>query len=372
MKKLIALVILVSLAICFYYFKEIDTQNMLNDWAKSNSVQEVVVVLDSQGNEKIWVSGASEEKLNQETELTETLFWVGSITKTFVSAAILKLEAEGKLNINDTIGDYLKRYPKWSHITIKQLLNMTSGIPNYGADTEYKNSLENNFQNKQYNTSELIHIAYDNLEQENSGKWRYSNTDYLLLSEIIQEVTKQPLAQYFENVFFKPLGLDHTFYSEISYPEEIIKKIAHGSYNGKSMTMLSPQNYGAAGGGMLMSTSDLQKWITALLIDKSVLSSRQIIEMLNGVKTIDMPLYPENTEFGLGLFISTKGEPDEMIWYTGVIPGYSSTFVWMPHKEVALIIQVSLNRKNDINFNLLFPNEELTENLLHQIYYTKH
>jgi len=84
---------------------------------------------------------------------------VGSITKTFVNTVVLKLEAQGKLKLNDTLGMFLPQYPKWQDVTLKQLLNMTSGIPN---------ATENPTVDQRFNTSptpgytpgKLIDLAY--------------------------------------------------------------------------------------------------------------------------------------------------------------------------------------------------------------------
>ena len=108
----------------------------------------------------IYDQSANDKTLIRSGLISDQLFGVGSITKTFISALILKLEAKGKLNINDPLGRYLPQYPRWQTITIKQLLNMTSGIFNYMNDPQYANDLNHAFK-QDWNTEALIKIAYN-------------------------------------------------------------------------------------------------------------------------------------------------------------------------------------------------------------------
>lgn len=342
-----------------------DIQTILNTWRTDNNVPGVVFIINTPNNQETFTSGTTELKGTTPVK-ADTLFAIGSITKTFISTVVLKLESIGKLNINDPLVKYLPQYTKWKNVTIKQLLNMRSGIPNFSQHIDYKNDLNNNFK-KGWTSKQLITLAYEQDVYFEPGKsWNYSNTNYLLLGEIIEKITNSSLDDTLKLQIFNPLNLKHTFYSDTKYPKNTITQMAHGYYNNNDMSKMIPSNIGAAGGGMLMSTLDLKNWINHLFIKQDVVPKKQLSEMLKGVDVPGNSIYPANTKFGLGVLVSHDVKWGDMIWYTGVTPGYSSTFIWVPKEQILIVVQANLNRKNDENFNLLFPNENLIQDVLNK------
>ena len=89
-----------------------------------------------------------------------TLFQIGSNTKHFTSALILKLEADGKLNIDQTVGDWLPQYPAWAKVTIRKLLNMTADIPNYSEAVPIAEAMSADI-HRQFSQEELVAAVYD-------------------------------------------------------------------------------------------------------------------------------------------------------------------------------------------------------------------
>src|SRR6202042_566515 len=113
-------------------------------------------------------------------------------SKSFAAAVILQLEAAGKLSIDDTLGKWLPQYPAWKDVTIRRLLNMTSGIPNY-SETEAMSRIWVNDPTRDLTAENLIElvnpIGKDNLSQ-NSG-YHYSNTNYILAGMVAAKAAGQ-------------------------------------------------------------------------------------------------------------------------------------------------------------------------------------
>jgi hypothetical protein len=118
---------------------------------------------------------------------SSNLFQTGSNTKSFTAVAILQLEAAGVLSIDDTVGKWLPQYPQWSKVTIRQLLNMTSGIPTYDLTPAQEEEYSNNPMIESTPT-DLVAYVYPTSKTPGAA-WEYSNTGYILAQMIIDEAS---------------------------------------------------------------------------------------------------------------------------------------------------------------------------------------
>ena len=149
----------------------------------------------------------------------DTLFDIGSNTKEFTSALILKLEAAGKLSIDDTIGKWLPQYPAWKDVTIRSLLQMTSPIPNY-SETVDIGEIEVADLQHQFSDKDLIGFV-DPGNGEHfppATGWFYSNTNYILAGLIIEAASGMNYEQALTTMILEPLGLHDTFYADGPHP----------------------------------------------------------------------------------------------------------------------------------------------------------
>jgi len=135
------------------------------------------------------------------------LWQIGSNTKAFTAVILLQLEAEGKLSIDDPIGTWLPQYPAWRHITIRQLLDMTSRIPNYTSEPTFAAALAAN-PSARFTTAQLVSYVAG-LPLGPKG-WHYTNTDYILAQMIIEKVTHDSYASQLTQRIIDPLRLRST------------------------------------------------------------------------------------------------------------------------------------------------------------------
>jgi D-alanyl-D-alanine carboxypeptidase len=159
----------------------------------------VVCIRDSKDNRFDYTYGHINNTLKTNVS-SDHLFGVGSITKTFVAAALMQLQEKGLLHIREPIGNYIPDYPRWKDIPVCALLNMTGGIANYTDLPLFNNLIENNSR-EVITPKTLIDSAYqaDDLCAPLS-EWHYSNTNYLLLGLILQAVSQDSI----ENIRCEP------------------------------------------------------------------------------------------------------------------------------------------------------------------------
>lgn len=359
-KRSLTVLLLIFFQTCFASDEQQKFQNMLDQWRVKNHVVGADLIIQSPEINGSFYSGYR-SKVGKVPIDADTLFGVGSITKTIVSTVVLKLESEQKLSIKDPIQKYFPEFKKWKNVTIENLLNMTAGIPNFSELNEVKKD-----DNRKWTPTELIQLAYEkNIDFPTGEKWHYSNTNYLIVGKIIEKVTHQKISDAIEKYIHSPLKLKHTFFSETKYPEQIIRMLSRGYYNQKDMTLLSPSNSGAAG-SMLMNADDIQTFVDHLFIKKDLLPKKQLDEMLQTVDIEYTTVRPENSKFGLGIFTTDDKKLGKMIWYTGTIQqGFTSIFLYIPKKNSLIVAQS--NTWNDHNFNMLFPNAELVRNVINQL-----
>ncbi|MDF2691211.1 MAG: putative D-stereospecific peptide hydrolase [Gammaproteobacteria bacterium] len=315
-------------------------QNFINTWRVQNNIPAVAVSISLPKQlPQTYVSGNT--TLNGNTPITaNSLFGVGSITKTFVAALILQLQQEDKLSLNDKMGKWFPEYPRWKNITIRQLLNMTSGINNFGEDAEF-NSLIAKDPSKVIKPSTIINLAYNHPDYFAAGAgWHYSNTNYFILGEIIEKVSHHSLAYELKHRLFMPLHLTHTYYSDTNYSPSIMAQMAHGYDKSIDETFITPSSNGPAG-AMFMNVTDLLAWTQALFTPGKVLNESSIKDFMSTVPVPNQNPRPLNSGYGLGVFSSNINGLGAIWWYSGVIQGYSSVYYWIPNRKIAIAAQIS-------------------------------
>ena len=292
----------------------------------------------------------------------DTLFQIGSNTKHFEAAVLLKLEADGKLDINQTVGDWLPQYPAWSHVKIRQLLNMTSPIPNYSETVAIGRIVASDLDH-QFTNRELIKAAYprpDNQLPTPAG-WFYSNTNNILAALIIERASGLTLKEAFENEF-KRIGLHDTFFSDGRYPAAVLARVPAGLYKNAECLSYQPapcerstlapligkdmrlQNLSWAGGAgaIISNPRDLAKWVRALFGGR-VIPQRQLDEMRKLVSQRTGAAVDHATEeelaFGLDLAQAYKADLGGLFWfYQGETLGYRCIFGYWPQYNLVLTV----------------------------------
>ncbi len=193
-----------------------------------------------------------------------TIFDLASLAKMFTGYAIAALETSGKLKAEDDIHTYLPDFPDMGHpITIAHLLHHTSGIKNwtsllYESGYHYSNRI-------QYDYLLRLIYAQRSLDFTPGERYRYSNSGYVLLAEIIEKVSGKSYAEWMKEEVFEPLGMEKTFFHDT--PGLVIPNIARGYYqDNEGNVSRDYDNTTAVGSSSLFSCgSDMQKWMNFLL-----------------------------------------------------------------------------------------------------------
>ncbi|CQR64060.1 serine hydrolase domain-containing protein [Streptomyces leeuwenhoekii] len=264
---------------------------------------------------------------------------VGSITKTFVATVLLQLEAEGRLSLDDTVDEWLPGMVRGnghdgSRITLRHLLNHTSGVYNYTADEEFARThfLADGFLRHRYDTvppERLVAVAMSHRPDFAPGaSWKYSNTNYVLAGLVVEEATGRPWGEEVRRRIIAPLHLRAT-----SVPGT---RVTVPAPSGRAYSKLAPTAEGpsydvtelnpsiaTAAGEMISDSADLTRFYSALLRGR-LLPPAQLAEMTATVRTDESD---ESDRYGLGLM---KRELDcgVTVWgHGGGIHGSSSEAV---------------------------------------------
>lgn len=289
-----------------------------------------------------------------------TLYQIGSNTKSFTAAAILQLEAEGKLDINDTVGKWLPQYPAYKKITIRRLLNMTSDIPTYDDKRSMLAAYAASPQ-KYWSPNELIQVVYPKLQP--GGGWLYSNTAYIMSQLIIERASGHSYTSEITRRFLNnaAIGLKSTYYDSHLYPASITDRMTGGYFfstdadnaglqpiYGKDVRTMS-LSWAQAAGGIVSTPEDVTRWCTALY-GNSLLAPKQRAELRTLVsQTNAQPLMTTNAKeprgFGLGVGEMYNPQMGRVWFYEGMTLGYRMTYVHFPKSGVTYAI--GLNSQPD-------------------------
>lgn len=313
-----------------------DRQKLTNYLNTLNQEQKFMgsVAIDSAGTE---VYNRSFGLINKQGDIvkadTQTKYHIGSITKTFTATMIMQLVEEGKLSLSTKLADYYSDIPQADSITIEHLLRHQSGLYNFTKAHDY---IE--WKTEQRSKEQMLEEFRNYSPQFTPGsKTRYSNTNYVLLSYIIEDITGTSYAKQLKKRITAPLELQHTYYGDGIDPAE--NEAASFRYRDEQWNAMPETDMSIpSGAGAIVSTpDDLTDFIYALfegkLVSEQSLEKMTSFENRMGIGLIKSPFY--NT-FTYG--------------HSGTIDGFRSHLAYFPDQKVAMAITANgMNYKmNDI------------------------
>jgi D-alanyl-D-alanine carboxypeptidase len=349
-------VILVLLFAAFPVFAQTDTnalrqklQTRLDEWHKNGKFAGATVgVCLADGNCFGLATGFS--NLETKTPMKPTdLMLAGSVGKTYAAAVALQLVKEGKISLDEKVEKYLggekwfSRLPNAREITVRQLMNHTSGLVRYEFKDQFTKDLTAN-PDKTWRPEELLAYLFDEKAPFEAGKgWDYSDTNYIVLGMIIEKVTGKKYYDEANKRILKPLKFERTFPQDRREIKNLIQGYAgaNNPFGGTDAMIaggkfaINPQ-FEWTGGGMVSNAEDLARWAKAMYegaaFDRSLLP-----EMLNGVSA---PMLGRETKYGLGVIIRPT-RAGLAYGHSGFFPGYMTDMMYFPEHKIALAVQVN-------------------------------
>ena len=260
----------------------------------------------------------------------ETLFRIGSVTKQFTAALVMRLVEQEKLALDDDLAKHVPEFPvQGRRVTIEQLLHHTSGVKSYtdvGEAWRKQWPLE-------LTHAELLALVEDApFDFEPGTNWHYSNTGYYLLGMVIEKVSGRAYAEQLRKELCEPLGLARTRYDS---NRDLIKNRAQG-YGWDGAQLVNDQilgmNQPGAAGGILSTAGDLVRWQMAL-------SSGKVVRPDAFERMCTPAVLPNGHDTGYGFGLrkdELAGRP--RVWHGGGIFGFNSILFWLPGDDLHVAV----------------------------------
>jgi len=325
-------------------------QPMVEEWRTENGVPGVALVVSPREGDPVAIAVGIADLETEKRMTGKELFDAGTITQTFVAAALLQLVDEGKLDLDELVGTYLPSFTPGAEITVRQLLAHTSGLPELRDDPD---NLETFIRDpgRRWTPAELLDLAAAMPAYFEPGtSFHDTDTDYIVAAAILERVTGSDLATELRQRFFEPLGLNDTFVAGL---EEVRRPFMSGylpcghalastiqAFHGDRvfcqwggldldrMINFQEATFNVGASGVVSSATDLLRWARALYAGQ-VLSPAAQQQML----TFDA----SRSSHGLGAVHFMPPTGDVAWGHTGRALGVESILLYSPALDVALL-----------------------------------
>jgi len=288
----------------------------------------------TRGGETIVMKGWGKADLENDVPATEhSLYRIGSVTKQFTAAAVMQLVEQGKVRLTDSIGAHLPTLPAaWRGVTVRQLLNHTSGIPSY---TSIGDAWRRRWGEEMSPDTLVALTASLPMWFAPGSEWRYDNSGYVVLGMLVEKLAGRPWAADIEERFIKPLGLTETL-NCLTAP--VVPRRVHGyepAGAGWTNTPFLAMTQPYAAGALCSSVADLAKWNRALHGGRVVSAASYAL-----MTTPEGAAAAPNARYGFGLGrVAWSGH--DVILHNGGINGFISSNAWVA--DLGLSITVLTN-----------------------------
>jgi CubicO group peptidase (beta-lactamase class C family) len=275
---------------------------------------------------------------NQVPVTPQTRFRIGSITKQFAAAAILKLQEDSQLHLTNSLAQYFPDYPRGEEVTLHQLLTHTSGIHSFTSQPGFVDRVTGQIQ-----PDALIESFRKDPFDFNPGeRFLYNNSGYFLLGVIIEKVSGTPWGDFLHQNWFDPLQMTHT---GVHVASEILAHEAYGySYEGDGFTKANNWNMAWAGaaGALYSTVGDLHRWNEAVFSHR-VLQEKSLAAAFTPVKTKEESAAnpePKDSGYGYGWGVSRfRGQRE--ISHGGGLQGFVSQLLRLPDAHFTAVVLVN-------------------------------
>ncbi len=307
---------------------------LFEPWNKNNSPGVSVGILS--GNTPIYLKGYGQDKIDCGQPIhSNTPFRIGGMAQHFTAFAILFLEEQGKLSLDDDIRKYLPDFPKRKNvIKIKHLLTHSSGLPAYWSLKDLAGyNLADNFSDKE--SYELLKQNWE-LKHRVGQKYIFKGTGSVLLAQIVKNITGQPLNDFMQKEILNPLGMEHSFFVDgDTYHLEIAN--AHTRIDEKFVARTINHNaVGAA--GYITTMSDMMKWYQNIQNPK--VGSKKMMQKLDSVAKLENGTetgnYNGKMTYGQQFMHLERGI--NKIWDYGALGGYASSIFRFPAYDLTIVV----------------------------------
>ena len=283
------------------------------------------------------------DKVNSIQNDPSLIYRIGSVTKSFTAAAVVNLKRDGLIeSFDQPLSDFAEEFPLGDQITIRHLMTHHSGIPDYVEPVEAY-AEENNYY---FEVEEIYEILVESIEEEGlvftPGEFfQYSNSNYLLLGILIEELTGKTYQEYLQEKVYGPLNLNHTGKG----PDEITGAARAKGYDQGQVVNAYQMQIANSAGELESTLADLEKWGDAIMSDYFTEAEKQsVLALPTGQEGVNAP--------GAGWF--TLNVANQVIYHHGGdIDGFTSLLVLIPESNSLIILLSNEQDKGEERYQIM-------------------
>jgi D-alanyl-D-alanine carboxypeptidase len=321
-------------------------QGLLDRWRARAKVPAVTVAVGRPGA-SLW-TGASGTLLRGGTEPAPAAgrLRAGSVTKTFVATVVLQLAQAGRVRLDEPLRRTLPDVPVGGDATVRQLLDHTSGVPDYGRLPELRKRLLAERDRRWSAADVLALVAGRRAELAPGQAWSYSNTNYVLLGELIRAVTGNSWAVEARRRVIEPLGLRDTFVAGSEpVPGGPVPGYFDADEDGDSENVWDRpwpalETSEGAAGAVVSTAADLARFAAALFEGR--LLGRASLEAM----VTPGPHHPRFSGYGLGVELLRPDYETDVWGHGGSLPGFRAAMWYLPATRTTIVVLANDSRAN--------------------------
>ena len=320
---------------------------LVDRWRERAGVPAVTLAVNSPGRHLALVASGTGRRDGGPLVTVDAQFRVASVTKMFVATVLLQLAQEDRLRLDDTLSRYVPSFPGGDRITLRHLLNHTSGVPDFELADGFGKGLLADRQ-RRWRTDEILALVTGVRSDFAPGtRYSYSNTGYVLLGEVIRAVTGSTWDTEVRRRIIGPLHLRHTY---VAGAEPVPGGVLPGYYDadndGDQENVETGQPWPALetaegpAGAIISTAGDLAAFGDALFRGR-LLAPASLRQML-----AEGPHHARNSNYGLGVEISRPDYRTTVWGHGGALPGFRSALWYVPSRDIVVVVLANDWRAN--------------------------